>query len=250
MAREAQGCSWPSGVGGGSGGVGAVGEGFGVHQSLPAQCCRVSPGPGRGGHSPEPGCAHEGSFGEDDVLRGAVPRDWLGLVASPRGSQPGLVASPGGSQPGHCVSKRFSSSSSSPLLPRSPPEQGIPLALLAAVALVHFLRFGGLWAGGRRPLASLELPPFMLAGGRRSSRHVSREGAALPVWQRFHGDRPFLPAAVPPPPERLSAFAEGQVGNGLGRALAPSRAGPRRCLCVELIPREHPWGARRDHSAL
>lgn len=37
----------------------------------------------------------------------AVPRDWLGLVASPGGSQPGLVASPGGSQPGHCVSKHF-----------------------------------------------------------------------------------------------------------------------------------------------
>lgn len=156
-----------------------------------------------------------------------------------RHHQPGLVASPRGFQPGLCLSAFH---------PHHP-HRCSPHPLLSRASLWHrrlqcplcIARFWVLRAGARCPQ-----PRSVLAGARRSSRRVSREGAALPVWQRFHGDRPFLPAAVPPPPERLGAFAGGQVGTGLGPGLAPSWAGSRLCLCVGLIPWEHPWGARRD----
>lgn len=156
MVGEAQGCSRPCGAGDGSGCFGAVGEGFRVHQSLPAGSCRVSPSAGTGGHSPEPGCAREGGFGEDSVLCPGIGWAWWHLLTIPSKAWWHQLRVPSQVWWLHivvpsqgCASKRsiLIILTAAPLSSSSA-EQSIPPALPTAVALVRVPRFGGLRAGG------------------------------------------------------------------------------------------------------
>lgn len=175
------------------------------------------PLPGTRGHSPEPDSAHEGGFGEDSVLWGAVPRDWLGLVASPHDSQRGLAASPARFSgftswfPARAVSLSIPPSSSSPLLPTPSPEQGIALAPPAAVPFVHCPVLGAAGRGSLSPAplgarrCSEELPPCFQGRSRSPSL------AAFP-WR-------------PPFPSRSGSAATG-AARGVRRGPGGHRARP------------------------
>lgn len=191
---------------------------------------------------------HGGGFGEDNVLWGAGWAWWHHLM-TPSKAWWQFPARFGGFTwwfPARAVSPSVPSSSSSPLLPSSSPEQGIPLALLAAVTPVHFPRFGG--AVGRGSLSP------------RPSRCSPVVGGAPAV---FPGKEPLSQfgsvsmATALSFPSRSGSAATGAAlgvhpGPGGHRARpvpVPSRTGPWQDLRVELIPREHPRGARRDHPA-
>ena len=147
------------------------------------------------------------------------------------------------------VSPSALSLASSLLVPKSSPAAGQPTDAAGCYCPCAFIHFFRGW-GSQPPEPALPRNQFTLVRWSEDLTPRFKGRSRFPSLAAcFHGDCPVLPAAMQPPAchrSDLLACAEGQVGNGLGRAPAPSRRGPRLSLCVrvEPTPREHPWGCR------
>ena len=210
---------------------------------------------------------HVPTLGAGLTFPGAQPCPWQDtpcFAAGPcaaggpcPGSWPGLVASLHGSRPGQHVTDHFVLG----ILTAPPQILSCSRAsrqhrrLLSPWCILPIFRGAAGWGScPLGPTLPMNHPGSSSSDGRTSSCHILREGAALPVWQRVSMATalsfPQRFRIQPPACHRsdLLACGEGHVGSELGRSPAPSRRGPRQCLCmqVEPTPQEHPWGLQGD----